>query len=665
MVGTMRGHARLFALVGAVLGLASCELTPHGEVLVVVDGDLPLTLANRLRVDVFDANGVWYLSRDVGLPDARDWPASFSVYAGEHTDDRVVYLRLRAYPAGATRDYRGERHQPRQELRTPTVATSVDALCAGAPILEVGGVVTLRRGREPFIGPLTGETLCDQVGTVVGSAAVAFDIPKSGVYTVGLLGTLPEGGSPYPSRFHQTTLQLRTRCDLGETGIACTTGIHSLTPPDQTWELPRFTQWFAPGRYYLVTGGGVFSQAPTDLVIGLATPAEFSRLSAIAEPWDAPNDPAPIDVQLKGGSPATEPLPTATVDRLVKLRIRYGVRDRVRVVLHGACAGAMSKLGDDHVDFAVARTCIDDPSALANPSEELSVPVLPARVARTFGQGLPCPPAVDGSTRVCVPGGAFLMGGYTPRDTAAPVRTAAVSTFWMDRYEVSIGRFRAALAAGLVLGPFDRPIAQASTGDFWTEAPGTHEGHPVTLLNWYAARAFCVHEGGDLPTDAQWEYAAGAAGRTTQTTYPWGFDLPTCDCTDLPTPCHRIVMGRRPGPYIEIPGCTKAGNAVLGSDPVDSIGGENGDETPLGIVGMAGNAAEWTLDAFEPYDGRCWRAAGVMDPGCFDEHGVLRDQRGAGFMGSLLNAVAFGRLPQEPGEQWSNVGFRCAYGSAQ
>jgi formylglycine-generating enzyme required for sulfatase activity len=58
----------------------------------------------------------------------------------------------------------------------------------------------------------------------------------------------------------------------------------------------------------------------------------------------------------------------------------------------------------------------------------------------------------------------------------------------------------------------------------WTPAPGSQENLPINCVTWAEAYAFCIWDGGFLPSVAEWELAAAAGNQ--QREYPWGSTAP-------------------------------------------------------------------------------------------------------------------------------------------
>ena len=365
-------------------------------------------------------------------------------------------------------------------------------------------------------------------------------------------------------------------------------------------------------------------------------------------------------------TPTSEPAPNLTIDRLLRVETVYGQSDVVHVVLRGDCFGVMA-------DVASGRTCIDaarhfeaagagDPGAGAA-SVVGTFPVLPAAAqsprARSPGDEL-----LD--EEVFVPGAAFTLGSENIDDletdaerlSAAPERMAVVAPLLVDRYEVTVARFRAALARGFVPSaaprPNEGPLASDGTSGNLDRSctfsaaprPGAErrEAYPLNCVQHVTARELCRFLGGDLLTEAQWEYVATTAGRALRTPFPWGTRGSGCD----------VIIGR--GPTLGTAPCLLAGPGygptVVTSGPLD--------ETPLGVHGLFGNVSEWVVDAAIDYGSAAYRRA-PLDAQVYDRPDapafVLRGLSWSDPISALTASV---RTKEPSNVIAPSIGFRCA-----
>jgi len=188
--------------------------------------------------------------------------------------------------------------------------------------------------------------------------------------------------------------------------------------------------------------------------------------------------------------------------------------------------------------------------------------------------------ARDGSVLVWVPPGEFeprAPGRPGGDPSASPVRVR--EGFFMGRHEVTEGQ----------LAEFRRATGAGVDGAARFFVPGEAD-RAAALVTWFEARAYCEWAGLRLPTEAQWELAAGGTdGRP----YPWG---------DAPPDATRV-------------------NGLGADDGFEAIsprGAFPAGASPCGCEDMAGNLREWTRDrAAEhgPDDLRVIRGSGLDEAG--------------------------------------------------
>ena len=312
----------------------------------------------------------------------------------------------------------------------------------------------------------------------------------------------------------------------------------------------------------------------------------------------------------------------------------------------------------------------------------------PSCVSRAAGAGNDCGGSGGdaGSNDCCasfeVPGGMFYRGydGVSPGDNSQS-SPATVSGFRLDAYEVTVGRFREFVNAvaggwrpgagegkhthlnggsglanvgGIDAGAFEAgwdaswtsnlatttagwDSALGCPGATWMSSAAKGEHQPINCITWYEAYAFCIWDGGFLPSEAEWNYAA--SGGSEQRVYPWS------------SPSMSTTID-----------CAHANYSPMGMSPCSTTGPEDvGSASPAGDgkwgqADLSGNVWEWTLDSSAQYVTPCTDCANVEPPL------ASRVARGGSYSLVASALLSSYRSPYAVAIRDGSVGARCARG---
>lgn len=225
---------------------------------------------------------------------------------------------------------------------------------------------------------------------------------------------------------------------------------------------------------------------------------------------------------------------------------------------------------------------------------------------------------------VWIPDGAFLMGSDRHYPEEAPTHKVAVKGFWMDAHTATNAEFKRFVEAtghvtlaerpanpddypgadpamlvpsSVVFRKTAGPVDLRNPHNWWTYQPGANwrhprgpgsslQGlwaHPVVHVAFEDAEAYAKWVGKELPTEAEWEYAArgGLEGKE----YCWGDEF---------KPDGKSMANTWQG---EFPWQNLLEDGYEWTAPVGSFP-PNG----YGLYEMAGNVWEWTIDWYQEHE---------------------------------------------------------------
>ena len=241
---------------------------------------------------------------------------------------------------------------------------------------------------------------------------------------------------------------------------------------------------------------------------------------------------------------------------------------------------------------------------------------------------------------VYVEGGTFMMGDVGMPDSLGggawtsdtddnPAHRVRLTSYSIQRYEVTYWEYDL----------FTRVTERDTIYQLAFGKPKRSDNRPAGVPTWQAARDYCRWVGRqigvemDLPTEAQWEYAARSRGK----------NVAVATNTGMPNPGENMMSARE-------------NLQPIGTYPPN----------PLGLHNMSDNVSEWVRDW---YDSEWYRQQRALDSVPLDptgpESGKKKVQRGASVYDSPRMARLYRRMAWRPGPSESEdvypsfYGFRC------
>ena len=247
---------------------------------------------------------------------------------------------------------------------------------------------------------------------------------------------------------------------------------------------------------------------------------------------------------------------------------------------------------------------------------------------------------------------------------------ATVSAFSLDAFEVTVGRFRQfvtsydrgdggskpQLGAGKNsndpddegwLASWDSQlpapgalatflVSDSCFGKTWTSTQhdlvSDNELKPINCVNWFLAYAFCAWDGGRLPSEAEWNYAAG--GGDERRVYPWSQSSLPSDVIDSSYAAYNLDA------------------------PID-VGSKTAGVSKWNQFDLAGNVSEWMRDSYAPsgcYDSstRC------VDCSYTSADDMIKVVRGGSYLDDESGLLVASRWSADATAAAPVYGFRCA-----
>lgn len=228
---------------------------------------------------------------------------------------------------------------------------------------------------------------------------------------------------------------------------------------------------------------------------------------------------------------------------------------------------------------------------------------------------------------VFVPGGCSVLGtDEYLNDDEYPRRNIFLSPFYIDKYEVTNREYIECESEGECSPPMDSCLVGEFSIYYGFEY-NTYYDYPVVCVTWQQAADYCSSKDKCLPTEAQWEKAAGGARGNK---YPWGDTMPNKDLANI----NGEYSGHK--------------------KPVKEL---EGGKSPVGAYNMTGNVSEWVFDWY--YNDYFRNITDIINPSGPEDETEKKVIKG-GHSNSMVNdGRVAARDSADPSQASIDVGFRC------
>ncbi len=360
--------------------------------------------------------------------------------------------------------------------------------------------------------------------------------------------------------------------------------------------------------------------------------------------------------------PARPPGPTAGVIG-VGLALVVFVVLGLSVGLWNGLRNAANNQGEENplvADVVVTATATPSLPPTNTPVTPTNTPVTPTNTPVTptniLVAGDTRERPTDGMVMVYVPGGTFMMGSDPTVDEDAgndeqPQHPVTLDSFWIDRTEVTNAQFAlfATTTGYTTTAEIEGGGYAYNSNDGWEYTEGANwqhpqgpesnlnalQEHPVVQISWYDAQAYCEWAGGQLPTEAQWEYAArGTEGNL----YPWGDIFAGTKANFCDTNC---------------PFDHRDATVNDGYETTAPVGRFPEGHSWVGALDMAGNVWEWVADWYGDYS-----SAAISEP-TGPASGDVKVLRGGSWFNDPVYLRVANRNNNNPVSRNDHIGFRC------